>query len=123
MLKPLAALATALALTACGPAPSPEAAVNQAKNDAIWSTHKTYEMGGNPVGLAIAPDRSYALLSPVDRSKPLTFAQAEAGINAVTKCTAISDGLLMMIAKNNKNVAIPFDKMKSMDWLRFELKC
>ncbi|WP_374634878.1 hypothetical protein [Paracoccus sp. (in: a-proteobacteria)] len=123
MLKPLAMLATVLAMTACGPAPSPEAKANLAKNNAIWSTRQTYDMSGVPVSLAIAPDRSYVLLAPVNRSQPLTFAQAEAGIKAVTKCTAVSDGLLMMITKGEKNVAIPFDKMKDMDRLRFDLKC
>ena len=116
-------LGAVLALTACGPAPHPDAKANRAKNDAIWSTRQTYDMGGNPVGLAIAPDRSYALIAPVDVSKPLSIAQAEAGIKAVTKCTVMSDGFLMMIMGNDKNAAIPFAKMKDMDSLRFNLKC
>lgn len=117
------ALGLTLVLASCGPGSTPEAAQNKRTNDAIWSTRQTYEMGGNQVQLAVAPDRSYALLSPVDRSKPLTIAQAEAGIAAATKCTPTTDGMLMMLAGGNKSQAIPFSKMKGMSSLRFDLKC
>ncbi|RMC33264.1 hypothetical protein [Paracoccus alkanivorans] len=115
-------------LAACSSGMTPEQrserAANLAKNSAIWKTRKTYNMEGATIDLAVSPDRDYALIWPAPKNQKVTIGQVERGVTSVTGCKTQFDGLLLMIAKGDRNAIAPFDKMSNMqNGLRMDLAC
>lgn len=116
------------ALAACGPTQTPEqkaqSQANAAKNDAIWSTRKTYDMEGATIQLAVSPDRDYALFWPTNTKQAITIGQVERGVDRVTGCKSTFDGLLLMIANGNRDAVVPFDKFGNVKGgMHIGLKC
>lgn len=115
------------ALAACGPTQTPaqkeQAKANQAKNDAIWNTRKTYDVEGAKLDVAVSPDRDYALIWPAVPGQTMSIRQVERSVDRMTGCKSTFDSLMLMIANGNRDAAVPFDKIKNMDRLRIDLQC
>lgn len=117
------ALAAATLFSACGPTLNAEQRANRAANNAIWETRQTYDIDGVKLQIAIAPDREYALIWPASIGQQITIGQVERSVDRVSGCDSTFDGLLLMIARGDRNAPVPFNKMRGSNSLRVDLQC
>jgi hypothetical protein len=126
----VALIATLAALSACGPSQSPEQRAeireNKAKNAAIWKTRDTVAVNGKTYEIAVAPDRTYAFVSPARSDFAYSPVEIEAVARAQTGCKAtFGAGILAYLGGYSETADLrPIQaKVSGFNYWRADLSC
>lgn len=96
------ALVLLTALSACGDSQTPEerarSKAKRAEIEAVWATRTTTHYQGTPVEVAIAPDRSYALVQLDAFGETISVTQLEGAARAASGCVAKDKSILSMLS-------------------------
>ena len=117
----------ALILAACGgPSGSPEqqarAAEARSLNKAVWQTRAPVTVDGMAVDVAVAPDKSFALVDVTDFGETVTLPQAEKAASIASGCQGKDTSILSMLS-GDKATPIKTSVFRKMDYLRIDLTC
>lgn len=119
----------ALSLTACGamaPTAGPEqqarAAEARSLNQAIWQTRSPVAVDGRRVNVAVAPDKTYALVSTSDFGQVVTVPQLEQAASTASGCTGKDTSVLSMMS-GDRNTGVKTSVFGDAKYTRIDLTC
>ncbi len=87
-------------------------AENIAKNDAIWEQRKTYSVSGKTYEVGLAPDKSYALVGPINQ-ETYSLREIEAAARAASGCSAQGDQFLILLGATS-DTRLPISTLKNL---------
>ena len=123
-------IASLAVLSACGPSQSPEQRAeireNKAKNAAIWKMRDTVAMNGKTYEIAVAPDRTFAFVSPARSDFAYSPVEVEAVARAQTGCKAtFGAGILAYLGGYSETSDLcPIQaKVSGFNYWRADLSC
>ena len=88
-----------------------------------WAERKPVSVGAGDYLVAVAPDRSAALVGPAKRSTRMTTRTVERAAQAATGCRAFVDRKIAMFTGGNENEQINMNSVPGGQALRVRLRC
>ena len=96
---------------------------NTAQADALWDSRQPVVQGGDSFEVAIATDRSFALVGPGRRSVLMTVRKVERVAASVTGCKASADRKVTMFVGGRDDEPINLNTVPGRKAVRVNLKC
>ncbi|MEM7439391.1 MAG: hypothetical protein AAF393_07320 [Pseudomonadota bacterium] len=89
----------------------------------VWSTREPLKVGRDTFNVAIASDRTFALVGPGKRSTVLTIRKVERAAAAVTGCQANADRKVSMFVGGRNDEPINMNSVPGGKAVRVRLSC
>ena len=94
-----------------------------AQADALWDSRQPVTQGNDSFEVAVAPDRSFALVGPGRRSVVLTVRKVERVAASVTGCDASAERKVTMFVGGRDDEPINLNTVPGGKAVRVNLKC
>lgn len=97
--------------------------VASANEEATWETRQSVSTGSQTYLVAVAPDKTYALVGPSSSSTKMTVNTVKRAARTATGCRASVEAVISMWTGGNDNDEIPMSSIKGRKAVRANLKC
>lgn len=114
----------ALSLAACTVTPAQQARKAEIRSleAAVWQTRKPITVEGKRIDVAVAPDKSFALVDPHDFGPTVTKRQTEAAASAASDCTGQERSVLHVVSQTPDEL-VKTKIFRNTEFIRVGLVC